>query len=58
MTQEESYRVLGLMPGSDIKEIKKKYRKLMHRLHPDAAASSKERYPYSVHEINTAHMPS
>ncbi len=55
MTQEESYRVLGLMPGSDIKEIKKKYRKLMHRLHPDAAASSKERYPYSVHEINTAY---
>lgn len=55
MTLKEAYKVLEVKPGSDIKEVKKKYRKLMHRLHPDVHTSSEEHYSYNVQEINTAY---
>lgn len=42
MTREEACRILGVAPGTDPKEIKKKYRQLMHRLHPDAAPSVRD----------------
>ena len=42
MTREEACRILEVAPGTDPTEIKKKYRQLMHRLHPDAAPSVRD----------------
>ncbi len=42
MTEREAYRVLGIPPGGPKDQIKKRYRKLMLQLHPDALAASGE----------------
>ena len=42
MTEREAYRVLGIPPGVPKDQIKKRYRKLMLQLHPDALAASGE----------------
>ncbi len=36
MTELDACRILGVEPGTGMDEIKRKYRKLMHRVHPDA----------------------
>ena len=36
MTTHQAYRLLGLAPGASQEELKKRYRQLMHRIHPDA----------------------
>ena len=36
MTELDACRILGVEPGTGADEIKRKYRKLMHRVHPDA----------------------
>lgn len=55
MTKKEAYQVLGLPPGTKLPEIKKKYRKLMIQMHPDAGIHEKENYTYNVQEINAAY---
>ena len=55
MTLSEALKVLGLKNAEDIQNIKKRYRKLMHIVHPDAAGNSREAYRYSAHEINAAY---
>ncbi|MDE7250432.1 MAG: J domain-containing protein, partial [Lachnospiraceae bacterium] len=55
ITVQEAYRVLGVLPGTEKKEIKKKYRKLMMQVHPDVATSFRENYGYSAQEINSAY---
>lgn len=36
MTPDQAMALLGLSPGADQEELKKRYRRLMHRIHPDA----------------------
>lgn len=54
MTKEIAYKILGLTPGTDFTEIKKKYRQLMHRVHPDTEAFSTSAYDFTAQEINEA----
>lgn len=42
MTREESCRILGVSPGAAPDQIKRKYRQLMHRLHPDVGPSEED----------------
>ena len=35
MTIHQAYRLLGLAPGASQEELKKRYRQLMHQVHPD-----------------------
>lgn len=55
VTVQEAHRILGVPSGTEKKEIKKKYRKLMMRMHPDVSTSSQESYGYSAQEINSAY---
>lgn len=55
MTKQEAYQILGLMPGAEKAEIKKKYRKLMRQVHPDTGPASQDNYGYSAQEINSAY---
>jgi hypothetical protein len=55
MTVKEAYRILGLPPGTDFYDIKKKYRKLMMQVHPDVSDNVKKSVPYYAHDINTAY---
>ncbi len=60
MTSSAAYEILGLTPEADKKVIKKRYRYLMHHVHPDSgafrAASDKSYdYKYSAQEINAAY---
>lgn len=55
MTKKEAYQILGLLPGTELQEIKKKYRKLMIQMHPDTGVHEKENYAYNVQEINAAY---
>ncbi|MDE6607592.1 MAG: J domain-containing protein [Lachnospiraceae bacterium] len=55
MTVKEAYNILGLPFGTELHEIKKKYKKLMMQVHPDASVHAKETYAYSAQEINTAY---
>lgn len=55
MTAEEAYKILGISPGAEKNEIKKRYRQLMLQVHPDVAAASRENYAYSAQEINIAY---
>ena len=52
MTKAMAYKILGITPGTDFTEIKKKYRQLMHRVHPDAEAFSTRAYDFTAQEIN------
>ncbi len=54
MTREEACAVLGVSPGSTPEEIKKRYRMLMHQVHPDSGAMVLS-YPREAHEINAAY---
>lgn len=36
MTEREAYRILGLSPGTDDRELKRTYRKLIMQSHPDS----------------------
>lgn len=60
MTSNTAYKILGLASGSDKKTIKKRYRYLMHHVHPDTGAfkvtdNKIADYDYSAQEINEAY---
>lgn len=55
MTRSQACRILGVSIDADIQEIKKSYRQLMHKVHPDTDAFHKTEYDYSVQEINEAY---
>lgn len=55
MTRREAYKILGISPETPRDEIKKRYRQLMLKVHPDSGASSVEDYIYSAQEINIAY---
>ena len=55
MTTLQAYDILALSQDADFREIKKQYRQLMHRVHPDSGAFDVEEYPYTAQEINEAY---
>ena len=55
MSVEQAYKILAVPRSADIKAIKKKYRKLMLKVHPDSLKSGKNTYQYSAQEINEAY---
>ena len=55
MSVEQAYKILAVSKGTDIKAMKKKYRKLMLKVHPDSLKSGKNTYQYSAQEINEAY---
>lgn len=55
MTILQAYDILAITQDADFKEIKKQYRQLMHRVHPDSGAFDTEEYPYTAQEINEAY---
>lgn len=56
MVRTQAYRILGVDRNADRTEIKKRYRQLMHMVHPDSnAAKAAGEYPYTAQEINEAY---
>ena len=60
MTTDAAYKILGLKHNADKNMIKKRYRYLMHQVHPDAnlsknPAQKKSDFKYSAQEINEAY---
>ncbi len=55
MTKKDAYKILGLPPQASAQEIKKRYRRLMLLVHPDAQASSAKACSYTAQEINRAY---
>ncbi len=53
MTRKEALTVLGAGSETDLRDLKKRYRELVRRTHPDSV--TKHDYPYEVHEINEAY---
>ena len=62
---KQAYEILGVTDNADRNEIKRKYRELMHKVHPDACAHNtdthqddihnSDSYNYSAYEINEAY---
>ena len=40
MSKEEAYQILGLQPGASVDEVRKAYRTLMKKLHPDQGGTA------------------
>lgn len=55
MTLNEAYNILGLSPGTEMGEVKRRYRRLIRQVHPDAGPEAGLAHPYPVHEINLAY---
>lgn len=56
MDRQHALKILGIEETSDKRIIKKKYRALMHRVHPDSMADGHGTdYEFSAHEINAAY---
>jgi DnaJ-class molecular chaperone len=49
------YSVLGVQPKSSLSEIKRAYRKLALKLHPDKNPTKKEECEKKIKEINEAY---
>ncbi len=54
MTEKEACRILGILPGTGMKEAKRRYRQLMLQVHPDIGESAGGGYAYNAQEINLA----
>lgn len=57
MNRREACRILGVPGNFDPAQLKKRYRHLLHLVHPDGAAFRpvEEEYPYGIHEIQAAY---
>jgi hypothetical protein len=55
MTRSLAFKILGITAGTDKKDLKKKYRQLMHQVHPDTEAFDTASYAFSAQEINEAY---
>lgn len=57
MNRTEACRILGISGKCNTAQLKKRYRQLLHLVHPDGAAFRQrdEEYPYGFHEIQEAY---
>lgn len=55
MTVQQAYKIFDVRPDITKTELKKRYRQLMHMVHPDAALNRENVYKYSAYEINEAY---
>lgn len=55
MTRGQAYQILDIDRDADRAELKKKYRQLMHLVHPDAGGAGDKEYAYTAQEINEAY---
>lgn len=55
MTEREAYKILGISPEAGQDEIKKSYRQLMLRVHPDMTPADSGKDSRYAQEINTAY---
>ncbi|MBQ9032387.1 MAG: DnaJ domain-containing protein [Parasporobacterium sp.] len=55
MTIQEARRILSVAETADRNSVKKKYRQLMHLVHPDALGEKEPDYEFGAHEINAAY---
>ncbi|MCR5686861.1 MAG: J domain-containing protein [Lachnospiraceae bacterium] len=53
MTRNRALEILGAEPDAGLRDLKKNYRDLMRKTHPDSAREHD--YPYEAHEINEAY---
>ncbi len=70
MTRKEACRILGIQENCTEIQVKKRYRQLLHLVHPDAAVFRSQRekkqerqqsqrveeYPFGIHEIQAAYL--
>lgn len=54
MRIKEAYKIFGLAQGTELNEVKRRYRQLMMQVHPDANTMGKN-YRYNAQEINHAY---
>ncbi|MBR5783486.1 MAG: J domain-containing protein [Clostridia bacterium] len=52
---ENSYRILGVSPSADDEQLKKAYRKLAKKYHPDANPGNEEEAARRMAEVNAAY---
>lgn len=55
VTEREAYKILGISPEAGQNEIKKSYRQLMLRVHPDMTPADSGKDSHYAQEINTAY---
>ena len=55
MTVQQAYKIFDVKSDITKPELKKRYRRLMHMVHPDAALNRENVYKYSAYEINEAY---
>lgn len=55
MTIQQAYKIFDVKSNITTIDLKKRYRKLMHKVHPDAVLDKQNIYQYSAYEINEAY---
>ena len=55
MNTQEAMKILGVIPGDDSREIKRKYHKLISLFHPDSFSNSGTENIHQAQEINEAY---
>lgn len=55
MTIQQAYKIFDVKFNITTIDLKKRYRKLMHKVHPDVVLDKQNIYQYSAYEINEAY---